>query len=126
MRRVCPKQARRLAFGERVSCAGWTVAVASPISLAMKSILLALLALMSGLVAQAGPVQARMSSTADTEIGVSDGQRGSARPSQAQTQAVDAPAAQKERRERQAIRIRPSRGRVYIPSVLFGPDRALE
>lgn len=81
---------------------------------------------MTGLVAQAGPVQARMNGNADTEIGVSDGQRGSARPSQAQTQSVDAPAIQKERRERQATRVRPGRAQVYIPSVLFGPDRALE
>ncbi len=92
----------------------------------MKRILLALLALMTGLVAQAGPVQARMNGGADTEIGVSEGSRGTARPSPAQTQAIDAPAAQKERRERQAVRIRPGRGQVYIPSVLFGPDRALE
>ncbi|MEY4055923.1 MAG: hypothetical protein RL519_1258 [Pseudomonadota bacterium] len=94
--------------------------------LVMKRILLAMLALMTGLVAQAGPVQARMNGGADTEIGVSDGSRGSARPSQVQVQAIDAPAALKERRERQATRIRPSRGRIYIPSVLFGPDRALE
>ncbi|MFM6951417.1 MAG: hypothetical protein ACKOW1_10400 [Novosphingobium sp.] len=92
----------------------------------MKRILLAFLALMTGLVAQAGPVQARMNGAADTEIGVSDGSRGTARPSQVQAQPVDAPVAQKERRERQLTRIRPGRGRVYIPSVLFGPDRALE
>ncbi len=92
----------------------------------MKRILLAFLALMTGLVAQAGPVQARMNGGADTEIGVADGARGTARPSQAQVQAIDAPAAQKERRERQATRVRPSRGQVYIPSVLLGPDRALE
>ncbi|MEY4240053.1 MAG: hypothetical protein RL339_2654 [Pseudomonadota bacterium] len=92
----------------------------------MKRILLALLALMTGLVAQAGPVQARMNGNAETEIGVADGMRGSARPSAAQTQAVEAPVTQKERRERQAARIRPGRGRVYIPSVLYGPDRALE
>jgi hypothetical protein len=90
----------------------------------MTRLLLALLALLTGLVAQAGPVQARMTSNADTEI--TDGQRGSARPAQSQTQSIDAPTAQKERRERQATRIRPPRGRVYIPSVLFGPDRALE
>ena len=92
----------------------------------MKRIVLALLALMTGLVAQAGPVQARMNGGADTEIGVADGSRGATRPSSVQIQAVDAPAAQKQRRERQASRIRPSRGQVYIPSVLFGPDRALE
>lgn len=92
----------------------------------MKRILLAFLALMTGLVAQAGPVQARMNGGAETEIGVPDGSRGTARPSQSQVQAIDAPATQKERRERQATRVRPSRGRIYIPSVLFGPDRALE
>ena len=78
---------------------------------------------MTGLVAQAGPVQARMNGSADTEL---DGTRGSARPTQAQSQTIDAPAVQKERRERQATRIRPARGGVYIPSVLYGPDRALE
>ena len=92
----------------------------------MKRILLALLALMTGLIAQAGPVHARMNSNADTEIGMADGGRGTARPAAAQSQAVDAPAAQKERRERRASRIRPGRGPVYIPSVLFGPDRAYE
>jgi len=92
----------------------------------MKRILLALLALMTGLAAQAGPVQARMSGNAETEIGAPDGQRGGTRPAQTQSQTVDAPAVQKERRERQAARVRPGRGPVYIPSVLFGPDRALE
>ena len=92
----------------------------------MKRILLALLAIMTGLVAQAGPVQARMNGSADTEIGVADGTRGSARPSQTQSQTLDPPAVPKERRERQATRIRPPRGGVYIPSVLYGPDRALE
>ncbi|MCZ8171188.1 MAG: hypothetical protein ACK442_12920 [Novosphingobium sp.] len=92
----------------------------------MNRILLALLALMTGLIAQAGPVQARMSGTADTEIGVADASRGTARPAPVQTQSIDAPAAQKERRERQSMRVRPSKGRVYIPSVLFGADRAYE
>jgi hypothetical protein len=87
----------------------------------MKRILLALLALMTGLIAQVGPVHARIGSNADTEIGAADGARGTARPAPAQTQT-----AQKERCERQALRVRPSRGRVYIPSVLFGPDRAFE
>jgi hypothetical protein len=92
----------------------------------MKRILFALLALLTGLTVQAGPVQARIGGNADTEIGVADGSRSTARPSPAPTQSIEGPVAQKERRERQAMRIRPSRGRVYIPSVLFGPDRAIE
>lgn len=92
----------------------------------MKRILLALLAIMTGLIAPVGPVQARIGSSADTEIGMADGVRGTARPAPAQTQSVEAPVAQKERRKRQSLRIRPSRGRVYIPSVLFGADRAYE
>lgn len=93
----------------------------------MNRVLLALLALMTGLIAQAGPVHARINGTAETEIGLADGKGGSARASAGQSQAVSAPVARKERREREAQRAsRPGRGRVYIPAVLFGIDRAYE
>ena len=92
----------------------------------MKRILLALLALMTGLIAQAGPVQARINGNAETEIGMSENVRGGIHAAAAQTQAIAGPVTQKDRRQRQAARIRPNRGEVFIPSVLFGPDRALE
>jgi hypothetical protein len=92
----------------------------------MTRILLAILALMTGLVAQAGPAQARMNGVAETEIGASDNSRSAARTSATQGQPIDAPVAQKERRERDAQRVRPARGCVFIPSVLLGVDRALE
>jgi hypothetical protein len=92
----------------------------------MIRILLAMLALMTGLIAQAGPVQARISGAPETEIGATEGKAGAAKPAPTQTQAVDAPVVQKERREREAQRTRPSRGRIYIPSVLYGIDRAYE
>jgi hypothetical protein len=92
----------------------------------MTRILLALLALMSGLVVQAGPVQARINGAAETEIGISEGKGTSARSAQGQSQSIAAPVARKERRERDAQRTRPGRGRVYIPSVLLGIDRAYE
>jgi len=80
----------------------------------MTRILLAILALMTGLVAQAGPAQARMNGAAETEIGASDNSRSAARTSATQGQPID------------AQRVRPARGRVFIPSVLLGVDRALE
>jgi hypothetical protein len=43
-----------------------------------------------------------------------------------QSQAADAPVARQERRERDSNRVRTARSRVFIPSVLFGADRAYE
>ena len=40
--------------------------------------------------------------------------------------AIAAPLARQEKRDREATRVRPARSRIFIPSVLFGPDRALE
>lgn len=92
----------------------------------MNRFLLALLALFTGLVAQAAPVQARMSGASDTEIGSVESARTGARPSAVQSQSLDAPVARQERRAREAVRIRPAAPRIYIPSVLFGADRAFE
>jgi hypothetical protein len=92
----------------------------------MKRILLALLALMTGLVAQAGPVQARVGGAADTEIGMSSVVRGTTYVSAAQTQMVFAPTVQIERRQRHALQVPLSQGLLATPAVLVGPDRALE
>lgn len=91
----------------------------------MNRILLALLALFAGLAAQAAPAQARIGG-GDTEIGSVESTRGSARGQAAQSASVDAPAARHDRRERDGARVRTSRPTVYIPSVLFGADRAFE
>ncbi len=91
----------------------------------MNRIVLALLALFAGLAAQATPAQARMSGSGDTEIGAVDSARG-ARPSAPQASSVDAPVVRQERRDRDGERVRPVRPAVFIPSVLFGVDRAFE
>lgn len=91
----------------------------------MNRILLAILALLTGLAAQVSPVQARMGGGSETEIGAVEGVRSASR-STAPTQSISAPAVRQERREQEATRVRPMRSRVFIPSVLFGPDRALE
>lgn len=91
----------------------------------MNRLLLALLALLTGLAAQVSPAQARMSGTSDTEIGTVEGLRSAAR-SALPAQSIAAPVVRQERREQEASRARPVRVRVYIPSVLFGPDRAIE
>jgi hypothetical protein len=91
---------------------------------AMNRIILALLALFAGLAAQSTPAQARLSGT-DTIVSAVESAR-SARQAPVQTQGVDEAVARQERRERQASRVRSQRSTVYIPSVLFGADRAFE
>lgn len=91
----------------------------------MNRLLLALLALLTGLAAQVSPAHARMSGASDTEIGTVEGLRSTARPA-LPAQSIAAPVVRQERREQEAARSRPVRVRVYIPSVLFGPDRAIE
>lgn len=92
----------------------------------MNRILLALLALLTGMMTQVSPAQARMGSGSDTEIGALESVRSGARPAATQGQVIAAPVVRQEQRAREATRIRPARSRVFIPSVLFGPDRALE
>lgn len=91
----------------------------------MNRILLALLALLTGLTVQAVPVQARMCTGSETELNACDSTRGSVRG--AASQSAQAPTARAERRDRDVARGKPvTRGKVYIPSVQFGPDRAFE
>ena len=91
----------------------------------MNRLLLALLALLTGLAAQVTPAQARMNGASDTEIGSVEGMRSAAR-SALPAQSVVAPVVRQERREQEAARAKPTRVRVFIPSVLFGADRAIE
>jgi hypothetical protein len=95
------------------------------IALAMNRFLLALLALLTGLTVQAVPAQARMCTGSETELNACESARGSVRG--AASQSAQAPTARTERRDRDTTRSKPvTRGKVYIPSVQFGPDRALE
>mgnify|MGYP000151953244 CR=1 FL=1 len=91
----------------------------------MNRLLLALLALLTGLAAQVSPAQARLSGASDTEIGAVEGMRSAARTA-LPAQSISAPVVRQERREQEAARSKPVRSRVYIPSVLFGVDRAFE
>ncbi|MDP3907199.1 hypothetical protein [Novosphingobium sp.] len=92
----------------------------------MNRLLLALLALLTGMMTQVTPAQARMGGGSDTEIGAVESVRGAARPAASASQAIAAPVVRQERRDREATRVRPARTQIFIPSVLFGPDRALE
>lgn len=95
------------------------------IPVTMNRIILALLALFAGLAAQSAPAQARMTSPDGAAVTAVETMR-SARPMPAPSQGVDAPVARQERRDRQAGRVRSQRPSVFIPSVLFGADRAFE
>lgn len=92
----------------------------------MNRLLLTVLALLTGLVTQVSPVQARMNTGGEIEIGAFEQARLN-KPAAGATAAVDTPTTRQERREREAQRQRSVlRPRVYIPTVLFGPDRAYE
>jgi hypothetical protein len=91
----------------------------------MNRLLLAMLALLTGLVTQVAPAQARMGS-GETEIGSIEQVR-TGKPAAGATQAAEQPTTRQERRDREAQRPRTiPRPRVFIPSVLFGADRAYE
>lgn len=97
------------------------------IHLPMNRIFLALLALFAGLVAPVGSAEARIRLGSETEFGLVSTQRLGARSAAPQTATVDqAATAKQERRERAAPRVKPVRPRVFIPSVFFQVDRALE
>lgn len=92
----------------------------------MNRILLALLALLTGLSAQVSPAHARIGSGSDTEIGSVETLRNSSRPTVVQSDGPAAPVARQERRSREANRVRSGGQRIRIPSVLLGIDRAYE
>jgi hypothetical protein len=91
----------------------------------MNRLLLALLALFAGLVTQTTPAQARMLSGDATQIGTSADCR-NVRPSPSPSAEPETPVLRQARREREAARPKALRPRVFIPSVLFGADRAYE
>ena len=92
----------------------------------MNRLLLTLLALLAGLFTQVSPAQARLCGASDIEIGAVESGRAGARSAPCQSAVTDAPAARQEQRGRESSRVRTARPRVYIPSVLFGADRAYE
>jgi hypothetical protein len=91
----------------------------------MNRLLLALLALFAGLVTQSTPVQARMLSGDAMQIGAASDCR-NVRPSPSPSAEPETPVLRQARRERDTARPRALRPRVFIPSVLFGADRAFE
>jgi hypothetical protein len=92
----------------------------------MIRLLLTLLALLTGLVAQTAPAQARMCGVSETEIGAVEGARSGSRTAAGQSSAIDAPVARQERRDREFARVRPASIRIYVPTVQLGIDRAHE
>ncbi len=92
----------------------------------MNRFLLALIALLTGLVTQVSPAQARISGAEGVEIGAVVAGRSAARTSVSQPVAIDAPVTRQERRERSFSRGHPQRQSVYIPSVQLRIDRAHE
>lgn len=92
----------------------------------MNRLFLTFLALLAGFVTQVSPAQARLCGASDIEIGAVEPGRVGVRSAACQSAVTDAPAARQERGGRETSRVRPSRPRVYIPSVLFGADRAYE
>ncbi len=91
----------------------------------MNRILLALLALFAGLATQSAPAHARLLSGDATQIGTAADCR-NVRPSPSPSAEPDTPVLRQAKRERDAVRPKPLRPRVFIPSVLFGADRAFE
>jgi hypothetical protein len=91
----------------------------------MNRILLALLALLTGLTVQAVPASARMCTGSETEVNATDCSRSAIRGAAAQS--TQAPTTRADKRDRDSTRPKPvARPRVFIPSVQFGPDRAFE
>ena len=92
----------------------------------MNRLLLALLAVLAGLVTQVSPAQARLCGARDTEIGALEAGAGSAHSVSCQAAVAAAPVATHKRREVDASPVRPAHPRVITPSVLFSADRAYE
>jgi hypothetical protein len=91
----------------------------------MNRLLLALLALFAGLATQIAPAQARVLGGDITQVGSAADCR-NVRPSPSPSAEPDSPVLRQAKRERDAARPKPLRPRVFIPSVLFGADRAYE
>ncbi|MEQ1542666.1 MAG: hypothetical protein HOO94_07325 [Novosphingobium sp.] len=92
----------------------------------MNRILLALLALFTGLVAPVAPAQARMGGAGSAEVGAVESLALAAKACSAAAVVNETPACRTERCSKATGRVRPQRPRVFIPTVLFGADRAFE
>ena len=91
----------------------------------MNRFLLALVALLTGLAAQATPASARMCGVSETEIGAAECSRSSPK-AVASPNSSGGSTARTDRPVREQPRVRPGASRVFIPSVQFGADRAFE
>ncbi len=92
----------------------------------MNRLLLALLALISGLSVQASPAMARISGSESAEVGSWEPDRGAQRTVATQAaESVDQTVGA-DKHARDAARGRPARARVYIPAVQYRIDRAHE
>ena len=69
---------------------------------------------------------ARLGGAGNAEIGALERVESAARSCVAPVAVADQPACRAERRDKATGRVRAVRSRVFIPAVLFGPDRALE
>lgn len=92
----------------------------------MNRLILALLALFAGLAAPVESAQARIGGNGGAEIGAVDTMVRVARGGAILPQSTSAPVYNQDKRDRTNVRVGTVRTRIYIPSVLYGPDRALE
>ena len=92
----------------------------------MRRILLALLAVLAGILTQATPVAARINAGADIELGVVETTHSEVRCASVQSPAPLAPIAHTKYRSRIAGPLRGKAAPISILSVLFGADRAFE
>ncbi|MFM5885913.1 MAG: hypothetical protein ACKOQ3_11445 [Novosphingobium sp.] len=92
----------------------------------MNRLVIALLALLAGLVAPVAPAHARLGSGTNAEAGAVESVERVSRICTIAASVVDVPACRTDRRDKPAGRVRSARPRVFIPTVYFGPDRALE
>ncbi|MDE2437301.1 MAG: hypothetical protein KGM49_13680 [Sphingomonadales bacterium] len=92
----------------------------------MNRLVLALLALFAGLVAPVAPAQARLGGAGSAEVGALESLDVVAKVCAASAVSCDARADLLDWRDKTLGRVRVLRPRVFIPSVYFGPDRAIE
>jgi hypothetical protein len=91
----------------------------------MTRILLTLLALLTGLVAQTAPAQARMCLGREAEVGVVEAPRSGVRIV-IRGSSIGAPAARRETGYHARSCVKPLRTIVYLPTVQLGSDRSLD
>lgn len=90
----------------------------------MNRFVLALLALLTGLVAPVAPAQARMGGGA--QVGAVESLNQAAKACSTAATTGEVAVCRTEKRDRTVAKTRPVRSRIVIPTVFFGVDRALE